>query len=162
MSAEIEAATPWPYALTLVTPEGPREFRFRIDPVEPEKPFGRAGNSLRAESLPPVAGFIVAEKLIPWTSMPPPDHPVKARGYWTLPDFHEVSAIARAAEPGLGRLRASRATFTMPDRCDDLGPLEVLEVRWSRWEGRVAEPAEHLRAVPKFEITERGLREPKN
>lgn len=122
----------WPYALTLVLADGERSFRFRIDPAEPERPFGREGNPLRTSGFPPAAGVLVAERLIPWST---PNADSSSPGYWSLPDFHEVSAIARFVEPRLGRLCANRNTFTMPARDVDLGPLEVLAVRWSRWSG---------------------------
>jgi hypothetical protein len=129
MSAETSDATLWPYALNLICADGPREFRFRVDLVEPEKSFGRGGNSLRAGNLPPIAGMIVAEKLNPWTTGG------TGPGFWSLPSFREVQALAAAAEPGLGLLRANRSTFTMPSRDEDPGPLEVSEVQWLRWNG---------------------------
>lgn len=124
-----EESSAWPCAVTLVTSDGERSFRFRVDPVAPEKLFGRGGNPLReSPGAVPIKGMIVAEIRLPEVKLAAG----VIRAEWVEPEFADVVAIAEAARRRLGRLGSHPSTFITPKA---RAPLEVLAVRWTRWAG---------------------------
>lgn len=149
MNTEPEDATLWPYALTLICADGPREFRFRIDPVPEPLPFGRIGepSGCRMQSEPdPAVGMLVAERKMPalasesggW-SMP---------SFWGLCDFREVVAVAEAAAvAGLGRLGSHPSSYIMSGS-GDASLLNAAVAEWTRWAGEPCDKAFALAFTP--------------